>query len=495
MEIRTRICAFLAAVVFFCSFAGRSAQARSAETFSQAGVQATATLLDVFYTGAGSWRNCDRNSCSQANSDWGADSATDALFLRWRVTGDPKIRGVMSQLLATAPHYPDPCARSCPAWSDTPSWDAVTLMREYEVLDRDPRALALAESALRYVEQSTTFQGGVCSGIPYQLPRPSASPIKTLETDANATKAALLIYRATGDRVYLQDALARYAADRKYYLDPQVPLYTVHVIDDGTTCTQVARRFFASVNGDMIWNGLELWRVTGQQHFYDEALATAQAVNADLSDGRGVFVDLQGENDVVEPLVEAMYDLATQEHLPFAREWIVANAGAALSSRAPDGAFSRFFDGPSQQFSSVWECNGGLALEIAAAGLDPNGTAPDQNVWSAGQALPDAVTRLPATIVFDGSGIALVGTISELCTSAHVRVFIDGTETFDRTGLWQNPSMPSGDSVLFAWRWLKPGQHTLQLEPADPSEAVPGAVHLQGVVLAEPVPEQTAAGE
>jgi hypothetical protein len=317
------------------------------------------------------------------------------------------------------------------------------------------------------------------------MPQPAAdSRVKSIETDANLIKASLLLYYATNQQSYLDDAAARYDAARKFYLDARVPLYTVHVIDDGTQCTQVDRRFFASVNGDMIWNGLQLSRLTGQQHYHDEALATARAVDSNLSDSRGVFADLQGENDVVEPLVEAMFDLAAHERMSFAREWLLRNAAAALAARNPDGTFPRFFDGPSQSVTSIWESNGGLALEIAAAALNPDGIAAETDAWDDGESIGDPITTLPATIAFYGSGIALVGTATKAVQKQHVRVFVDGVETFDRTGLWQNASMPNKDSVLFAWRWPEPGAHTIRLEPGDPSQAGTELVHLESYVQA-----------
>jgi hypothetical protein len=86
-----------------------------------------------------------------------------------------------------------------------------------------------------------------------------------------------------GIPAYPTFARTRYAANRRHYWDPEAALYTVHVTDDGKQCAQV------------------LWRATGQQGYYDDALATAHAVDLQLSDERGVFVDIQGENDVVEP--------------------------------------------------------------------------------------------------------------------------------------------------------------------------------------------------
>ena len=231
----------------------------------------------------------------------------------------------MARLLQTSPDYSQPCNTApCHAWSDTAAWDAVALMREASVLGNDRQSITRARAAYRFVQMSRAFSGGACGRIPYQVPQPSDKRVKTLETGANMTKAALLLYGATHDRSYLDQAIQRYAVDRTLFLDPNVPLYTVHLIDDGLQCRQVPHRFFASVNGDMIWNGVRLWQYTGQRHFYDEAPSTAQAVDLDLSDASGVFVDVQGENDVVEPLVEAMYELAVQEHVGFARDWIGA---------------------------------------------------------------------------------------------------------------------------------------------------------------------------
>lgn len=465
--------------------AGASSSVLVPVTFGLTGDQAVATLLRAFYTG-GHWRNCNAAYCRQTNSDWGADSATYTLYLRWRTTHDAWIPSVMQALLETAPLYPTPCAlaQPCAAWSDTPAWDAVSFMREYEVLNRDPRALAHAEAALRFVEQSRAFAQGACPGILYEVPHSGVSDVKTLETDANSIKAALLLYGATHATGYLRTAMMHYAAARAYYLDPHVPLYSVHVLDNGQRCEQVPHRFFASVNGDMIWNGLALWHATGARFYYNQALSTAKAVDDYLSDARGVFTDVQGENDVVEPLVEVMYDLATQEDQQFARAWILRNASAALSARTSDGTFERFFDGPSRgEATSLWESNGGLALEIAAGALAPRRAIPQIDTWSNGRVSGTSIESLPATITFDGSGIALVGTMSPRCQGSHVHVLIDGNETFDRTGLWQNKSMPDGraPSVLFAWRWPTPGVHRIQLQPS--SASVLGPVNIQSYVI------------
>ena len=247
------------------------------------------------------------------------------------------------------------------------------------------------------------------------------------------SEAALLLFKETRESSYLTAAESHYDRVRSYFLEPRVPLYSVYVFDNGSTCKQLPHRFFASVNGDMIWSGVQLFAATGSRVYLSEAVASAEAVSTDLSDGRGVFADLQAENDVVEPLVEGMYSLATRGQA-FARTWIIRNASAALAARGPDGSFGRFFDGPPPgTTSTAWQTNGGYALEVAAAALAPNAVVQVEDPWSKAVSVTKDVSALPATIRFRGSAIALLGTLGDQCCEAgHARVIIDGHETSTR---------------------------------------------------------------
>ena len=83
------------------------------------------------------------------------------------------------------------------------------------------------------------------------------------------------------------------------------------------------------------------------------------------------------------------------------------------------------------------------------------------------------VASVPTSLMFRGSGIALLGTLGEhCCESGHARLLIDGRETFDATGIWQNKSssdLSIENTVLFAWRWRSLGLHTLTFEPGAPN--------------------------
>ncbi len=122
--------------------------------------------------------------------------------------------------------------------------------------------------------------------------------------------------------------------------------------------------------------------------------------------------------------------------------------------------------------TTAWQTNGGLALEIAAAALAPKTRISSAKRWAGAQTVTRAIS-VTDTVTFTGSGIALLGTLGErCCENGHARVFVDGVETFDRTGIWQNKSS-SGRSipntVLFAWRWPKRGAHTISFAPGEPN--------------------------
>ena len=96
-------------------------------------------------------------------------------------------------------------------------------------------------------------------------------------------------------------------------------------------------------------------------------------------------------------------------------------------------------------------------LSRSLTALEPDGTPP-AGAWSGATYVNDDLSVLPATISIRGRAIALIGTIGEnCCESGHARVVIDGTETFDQTGIWQNKSS-SGKT-------LPSGPHTIVLRP------------------------------
>jgi hypothetical protein len=426
-------------------------------------------LEHTFYNGAGLWHMCVPVACFTKNLDWGADSLTYALYLRWMFTRDPTVPPIMRALSRTARTWGPADTGS----SDTAMWDAIADAREYQVT-RARTALAKAEAAFSWVDsvKAAGFAAGACPAIDYQWPDGRRGDLKTLETASNYIKAAILLYRTTGHRAYLAKAEREYAQVRHYFLTSSVPLYTVYVFDNGTTCRALPGHFFASVNGNMIWAGQALARATGDRGYLSQAIATARAVRSRLGDAAGIFADLQADNDVAEPLIEAMYNLATSGRQAFAASWLMANASSAGADTNAAGVPGRFFDGPPPAtLASAWQVNGGVALAQVAAALDPHGRPADPDFWrharyiADGQSLEGPALR----IAFTGRAIAIMGTVGAgCCWSGHARVFTDGTETYDRTGVWQNmtsPSIPQPNQVLFAWRWPSAGRHVIMIRP------------------------------
>jgi len=466
---------------------GPDARIAAPQTFREASDTALATLENVFYHD-GNWEMCIPKACSTLpydDFDWGADSLTAALYLRWTIDGDASIPPMMTLLAQNAATYSTCTAAQCFIWSDVPLWDSIAASHEYLVLGTTT-TLAHAEAAFDYVDTATQFALGACPSIDYQLPTGGNNNLKTLETDSNYIKAALLLNQLTGLSTYLDKAVAKYASVQQYFRDPVVPLYTVFVIDDGTTCAPIAHRFYGSVNGNMIWNGLALHDATGQAAYLDDAIATAKAVGQYLADSNGVYADLQTDDDVVEPLIEAMYRLATDGGQAFARDWLLTNAVAMGAARGSTGAYGRFFDGPAPTESTEWQVNGGIALAFVAGGLSPDGDASaNAEAWSGAVHVTDDLATLPSSIQFTGKAIALYGTLGETSLQlGEALVYVDGVETFDWTGIHQDESNALGPvpgSILFAWRWPSSGPHTLRFTagPTDPKNGA-GFLHVTG---------------
>jgi hypothetical protein len=426
-------------------------------------------LEHTFYNGTGLWHMCRGLVCSTKNMDWGSDSLTYVLWFRWMLTKDPAVPPIMRTLAKTAHMW----VRGDKGSSDTAMWDSIANAREYQVTG-SRTALAKSEAAFRWVDSVMAggFAAGTCPGVDYQWPHGRGGNLKTLETATNYIKAALLLHELTGSPGYLAKAESKYDQVRRYFSTAAAPLYTVYAFDDGHACRALPGRYFASVNGNMIWAGAELAAVTGRQGYLHQAIATARAVGSRLSDAAGVYANLQADNDVAEPLIEAMYRLAAGEHQRFAATWLLTAASAAGADQNAAGEFGRFFDGPPPaSVATAWQINGGAALIQAAAALDPHGSPADPAFWRRAKFVADnrGLDDSQLEISFTGRAIAIMGSIGAVCCgNGHARVYVDGTETFNRTGIWQNMTSPSVEQpgqVLFAWRWPASGPHKITIRP------------------------------
>ncbi len=446
-------------------------------------------LEHTFYDRHGLWHMCvPVKLCNTKNMDWGADNLTYDLYLRWQVDKDPTVVPLLARLARTALWWVPARFGS----SDNIAWDAIAEVREYQVTGRKI-ALDKAEVALARLNAGPSgFAVGACPEIDYQWPFGHRDfGLKTLETDSNYVKAALLLYQVTKNTAYLYDAEVKYAAIRQYYLSGSTSLYTDFVFDNGKTCQAVPRFFLGSVNGNMIWNGATLAVDTGDAGYAQEAIATAHAVIDHLSDDAGVYNPLFTDIDVDEPLIEAMYDLAAVYHQTFARNWLLTTASAAGGDFNSRYEFGRFYDGPPPSGAvTSWEENGGIALMTAAAGLDGTGRPAGFGFWQHAAWVPDNLylTGASLPIHFTGRAIAIMGTIGDVCCRAgHAWVAVDGVPAFSNVGIWQNRSSPArrlNNQVLFAWRWRRSGPHTITILPASYNPLEGGSYfHMTGYLM------------
>ncbi len=279
-------------------------------------------------------------------------------------------------------------------------------------------------------------------------------------------------------------------AIRAHFLDPAAPLYTVYVFDDGTACTQVPHRFFASVNGDMIWSGFELARLTGKQAYRAQSLATARAAASDLNDAAGVFTDLQAENDIAEPLVEAMLARWRRPTRASPATGSSRTRGQRCRPARPTARSAASATGrPPRAAVTAWQTAGGLALEIAAGALDPSGSAQPVTGVGRGASAWNARLGRPGRSTSPDRRIAILGTLGEKPAAKQ------GTRACSSTGARPSTAPGSGRTsrarasafpapMLFAWRWPRPGPHTIQFEPGVPNAKEGGSfLHVRAYLV------------
>ena len=214
------VVAGIAAIAAWSGVVGRPAEPQwqfrvSTGDYADRATRSARLLEHSFYNGTGLWHMCVPVACFTKNRDWGADSLTYVLYLRWMLTRDPTVPPIMRRLSQTA-HAWGPADTGS---SDTVMWDAIADAREYQVT-RAGVALAKAEAAFRWVDsvKAAGFASGACPAIDYQWPYGRRGDLKTLETASNYIKAALLLFRITGHRAYLAKAEREYTQVRHYFL-------------------------------------------------------------------------------------------------------------------------------------------------------------------------------------------------------------------------------------------------------------------------------------
>ncbi len=455
------------------------------KTFGDNGKASTAALQQLWFAD-GAWKLCLAAGCPSAKSGLGADTLTYNAYFGWKPQHDTSYLPLLDKIGAAIPRFATPCVdASCRVPSDAPMWDAVALLRAYDGNEQASPYMNEAKAALDAFDRSSAYFGGACPDIAYQEPFGGKSKLKSLASESAYAKAALLVFHFTngaGDKSYLDRAERRYLAARKRFFDPKAGLYTAYVVDDGKHCTQIPRRFLAGVNGNMIYAAYLLGTNNRGDAYRAQAIDTARVAATKLSDARGVLANLEDENDSADPLVEAMYVMAFYWTQDFARDWILRNATAAEGARTASGSFGRFFDGPApEDGTTAWQTSGGFAVTLAAQALQTGDVPSPEPGWGAAKFVPFEVRKLPQAIQFTGSGIALRGTLGDPCCPAGARVFVDGVETFDHTGI-QQANSPAGkfpNAVLFAWQWPQAGKHEIRLYPNSAADAQ-RSLHLTG---------------
>lgn len=94
-------------------------------------------------------------------------------------------------------------------------------------------------------------------------------------SNAPATVLCAKLYQVTGDERYLKQAIDTYAWTRTNLCDPADGLYWDNIRLDGS----VEKTKYSYNSGQMIQAGALLYRITGEQHYLEEAQRTAESAD------------------------------------------------------------------------------------------------------------------------------------------------------------------------------------------------------------------------
>lgn len=151
-------------VVLGCSTDGNVLLPQAAPmTFRQVSDAALQTMKTAFYDG-GNWNLCVPTKCGflpDDDFDWGADSMTAALYLRWSIENDATVVPMIKALDANGAAYGTCTDTNCLMWSDVPLWDSIAGAHEHLVI-ASASSLHRAVTGFDFVDTANQFGTGAC---------------------------------------------------------------------------------------------------------------------------------------------------------------------------------------------------------------------------------------------------------------------------------------------------------------------------------------------
>ena len=247
------------------------------------------------------------------------------------------------------------------AWNDDIMWMTIASVRAYDITGK---GLYLRWAKRNFdAVYARAWDAGAGGGLAWI----QGSPYRNMTTNGPATIAASMLSRDLNDPTYLAKATRIYSWMRATLWDAKTG-----AVADGITGTTVRHVDLAYNYGTMIGAADQLYGLTHDRRYYDDALRTLRHARAVLttpggilkSEANGTNANLGGLNGI---FARWAVRFTTDNHLSAYDPWFRKNAHAAWSHRNAQGLMGS--DWTRQTRAGVlrsFDCSAGVVMVVVA---------------------------------------------------------------------------------------------------------------------------------
>ncbi|MCX7968144.1 MAG: prepilin-type N-terminal cleavage/methylation domain-containing protein [Armatimonadetes bacterium] len=301
---------------------------------------ATQRLIDVFWN-EGQWRFHKFSDRTGWSDFWWTAQVWDSLMDAVERTGGKKSRWfdmVAKVFEGQSKHTPT----FLNPFYDDMAWWTLAMLRAYKITG-EPRYLERAQFLWKAIQDGWSDDLG--GGIWWNIERKSE---KNACINCPAAIIGARMYQITGDQAHLNMALKLYKWVKSNLLSPDGLVYD-HVRRDGS----VVRWVFTYNQGTFIGAAVELYRITKDKAYLEDARRVARATMTLMVDSNGILTE-RGSGDgggFKGILIRYLCELAKVDPDPKPyREFILRHAQSAWQhARNSQGLFCSSWSGPPEE--------------------------------------------------------------------------------------------------------------------------------------------------
>lgn len=273
------------------------------------------------------------NACNQAFHYWWQAHAMDVLLDGYEITGDDQylqyVKEMNEGLLERngGDLFND--------YYDDMLWMGLALLRVHE-LDGDEIFLKQAKDLWSEIESSWNDEFG--GGFPW---RTTQTDYKNAPANGPAVILSARLYRLTQEDEYLKWAKKTYTWLKENLVNPETGLVWDGINREGNAVID-KNWLFTYNQGTFTGAAVELWRITGDQKYLNDAKTNMQATLKDLTDENDIFTESgQGDGGLFKGILVRYfmeYDNAVNGD-PELRRVLLKNAVSVWDSKTDSGIY------------------------------------------------------------------------------------------------------------------------------------------------------------